>query len=324
MKHILFLLVLCMSTLAFGNSIKWKEKGTDRFVEGTFIEIDAEKKVVVRTKGRKIVRIPLARLNDICRRHAEKEGGLNGIEERLTDPYALGLYQKNQGENTKALENFRKAIEVDPKNAAAHKGIGDIYLEGRDYDKALENYDRAIEADEEFAPAYKSRGLAKLGKDEAEHGAEWTDDAKRHYNKMVRENMRDHPWEPLSSLEYETPLRKLAKLDFNKALYLERLHRNDNKGTGGGDSGVGSGAGSGVGPIPSAPGQGIVIGSGLAQGLGEGAGEATEDGAEAVTSGLADIFAPFLKIKPKEKEKEVVVGEAVGSGLTTSLMKFIK
>lgn len=318
----IILSVACIGLLcSFATAKTWKSG--DYSVQGSFLEIDDDDKVVIRQDDtKKIIRIALDKLNDLDRRFAEqKDGRDNKIDEILKDrPYDRALRDKNRGEFEKARDGFNEALEKGLDKANALKSLGDIALgQDSDHDEAIGFYDKAIEADPEHAGAYKSRSLAKLVKDEAEHGDEWTEAEQKHMNKMVRENMRDHPWEPISSMEYDTPLRKMAKLDFNKYLYLERLHM-------AGGTPVGGPGPGGPGPGPLAKGYGIVIGLGLAQGLGTGAGEIKPDEAEGIVyTSIYDKIAAELKAKqtaetePQSGEGEAIVGKGAFSAFALKL-----
>jgi len=311
----IILSVACIGLLcSFATAKTWKSKSGNTSLRGEFQEIDDDDKVVIRIDDSgKIVRIALDNLRKMDRDHVlQLTGRDNKVLKMLKDdPLGLGIYYKNDGEIEKARELFNEALEKESDKANAFKSLGDIALgHDGDHNEAIDFYDKAIEANPEYAGAYKARGLAKLVKDEADHGSERDNEAQRHMNRMVRENMRDHPWEPLSSLEYETPLQRMAKLDFEKSLYLERLHIAEGPGPGVGVPGPGPG------PPVLAKGYGIAIGLGLAYGLGDGAGEIKPDEAEAVAgTGIFGTLklSPPADYKPEEPEPQQGEGEAVGT-----------
>ena len=59
-----------------------------------------------------------------------------------------------------AIEDFNKAIEVNPKFAEAYNNRGPAYAELKQYGRAIEDYNRAIELNPKFAKAYNNRGIA--------------------------------------------------------------------------------------------------------------------------------------------------------------------
>lgn len=64
------------------------------------------------------------------------------------------------GENRQAIEDYDKALEIEPDYAAVYYNRGRAYDALAEYAKAIENYDRAIELDPSFADAYQNRGVS--------------------------------------------------------------------------------------------------------------------------------------------------------------------
>jgi tetratricopeptide (TPR) repeat protein len=71
--------------------------------------------------------------------------------------------KKSKEEFDKALQDFKKAAELNPKMPQAYNGMGYSYRKLGDYNKALENYDRALELNPKFPDALEYRGEAYLG-----------------------------------------------------------------------------------------------------------------------------------------------------------------
>lgn len=71
--------------------------------------------------------------------------------------------KKARDEYEKALKDFQRAVELDPKLPQAYNGIGFAYRKLGDYSKALDNYDRALALDPGFLDAIEYRGEACLG-----------------------------------------------------------------------------------------------------------------------------------------------------------------
>ena len=63
-----------------------------------------------------------------------------------------------QGSNLRALEDYAKAIELDPTNSRAYKNRGEIYENLGQLDRALEAYDEAVRIDPKFSGTYFNRG----------------------------------------------------------------------------------------------------------------------------------------------------------------------
>lgn len=63
----------------------------------------------------------------------------------------LGDSYKEQDENSKALEAYKKAIFLEPNMAEAHSGLGSIHARLKEYDKAIEELELAIEIKPELS-----------------------------------------------------------------------------------------------------------------------------------------------------------------------------
>ena len=62
-----------------------------------------------------------------------------------------------------AIEDFNKAIELNPNYAEAYSNRGLVYAKKGDYDRAIEDLNKAIELDPNYAEAYNNRGIAFEG-----------------------------------------------------------------------------------------------------------------------------------------------------------------
>ncbi len=67
-----------------------------------------------------------------------------------------GFQLQQHGEIKAAIENYHRALLLNPGYAEAHYNLADAYEEIPDYDKALEEYQRAISADFMFYQAYNN------------------------------------------------------------------------------------------------------------------------------------------------------------------------
>jgi tetratricopeptide (TPR) repeat protein len=75
-------------------------------------------------------------------------------------------------EYERAIEDFGRAIELNPEDATAYHNRGSTYGDLQEYEQAIEDYDRAIELNPEYATAYNNRGLAYAHLQEYERAIE--------------------------------------------------------------------------------------------------------------------------------------------------------
>ena len=89
--------------------------------------------------------------DDVVRKSFNKARGYNN----------LGISYNKKGQHDRAIEDYNKAIAIDPNYAHAYYNRGTVY--GRDkvqYDRAIEDFNKAIQLDPNFAQAYYNRGFA--------------------------------------------------------------------------------------------------------------------------------------------------------------------
>ena len=67
----------------------------------------------------------------------------------------MGLFDKS-------VEDFTKAISIEPTDKTAYYWRGIVYNVIRKYNKALEDFDSAISIDKDYGDAYEGRGLTYL------------------------------------------------------------------------------------------------------------------------------------------------------------------
>ncbi|MBE9592380.1 MAG: tetratricopeptide repeat protein, partial [Proteobacteria bacterium] len=112
----------------------------------------------------------------------------------------------------KAIEAYNKAIELNPEDATAYNNRGTTYYELKKQEKAIEDYNKAIELNPGYAMAYNNRGnaYAKLKKQEK---------AIEDYNKAIELNPEDATAYNNRGTTYDE-LKKQEKAieDYNKAI----------------------------------------------------------------------------------------------------------
>jgi Flp pilus assembly protein TadD len=80
--------------------------------------------------------------------------------EDATIYYKRGVAFQSLGELDEAIDDYSRALELDPSNALAYNNRGIVWHRKDELENAIADYDRAIELDPEDAVAYNNRGLA--------------------------------------------------------------------------------------------------------------------------------------------------------------------
>ena len=73
-----------------------------------------------------------------------------------------GISHAAKGQYNKAIADFNKALELNPREAKTYLGRGIAYLEKFEYDKAMSDFSQAIEINPKFAEAYENRASVYL------------------------------------------------------------------------------------------------------------------------------------------------------------------
>jgi tetratricopeptide (TPR) repeat protein len=82
------------------------------------------------------------------------------INPEFTDSYYnRGLAYGTIGQFDKAIADYSKAMEIDPAYTKAYSGCGVAYYNLGQWDKAIAEYSRAIEIDPKYADAFYNRGI---------------------------------------------------------------------------------------------------------------------------------------------------------------------
>ncbi len=91
----------------------------------------------------------------------------------ITDPqtaqehFNVGVYHQNQGEIDKALEEFKKTVELNPEYYPAHYRLGNIYWDKEKIDEAIQEWEMTVKLQPKFFRPYLMLGQAyeKIGED---------------------------------------------------------------------------------------------------------------------------------------------------------------
>ena len=70
-----------------------------------------------------------------------------------------GFVYNDMGKYKEAIEDYAKALEIDPENAAAYNNRGFAYNDMGEYSKAIDDYTEALKIDKKYAHAYNNRGV---------------------------------------------------------------------------------------------------------------------------------------------------------------------
>ena len=76
------------------------------------------------------------------------------------DAVLSGVSSLNRGKTDKALENFNRAIQIDPQRAGGYLGRGNTYNVLGQYEAAIADYNIAISIKPDQAETYVNRAIA--------------------------------------------------------------------------------------------------------------------------------------------------------------------
>ena len=126
-----------------------------------------------------------------------------------------GLAWNKKEDHDKAIENFDKAIQLDPNYARAYSNRGYAWDDKGDYDKAIEDYNKAIQLNPDYARAYNLRGVAWINKGDYDKAFEDYDKAiQLDPGEAAAYNSRGVAWNKKG--DYDKAIE-----DFDKAIQLD-------------------------------------------------------------------------------------------------------
>lgn len=91
---------------------------------------------------------------------------INGKHSDVGYELQRGVTAYQSGEFDKAIEHFKKAIELDEKNPKAYLFLGISKIGKNEYDNAIIDLNKAIAMDKEYADAYYMRALCHYEKND--------------------------------------------------------------------------------------------------------------------------------------------------------------
>jgi tetratricopeptide (TPR) repeat protein len=129
--------------------------------------------------------------------------------------YNLGNVDEEIGEHDRAMENYGRAIELNPGYVPAYYNRAGAHYAKADYDQAIEDYGRAIQLKPNYADAYNNRGVAYLAKGAADKAiADFGAAIRSNPNNVTAIVNRGHIYAADGQFE-------LADVDFSSAINLK-------------------------------------------------------------------------------------------------------
>ena len=135
-------------------------------------------------------------------------------EKRAIAFRSRGNAYADKGQSDRAIEDYDKALRMNPKDDEAHYKRGNVYLVMGQYDRAIEDYDQAIRLYPAYALAFNNRGIAWRRK--GQHARAIQD-----YDQLIRLKPRDAGAFVNRGIAYAT-LRQYDRAieDYDQALRL--------------------------------------------------------------------------------------------------------
>jgi Tfp pilus assembly protein PilF len=101
------------------------------------------------------------------------------LDPGFADTYNLrGMVFMNEQKNSEAINDFNKAIELHPDNAHAYVNRGWLFMNEGKNKEAIDDFNKAIELDPRYAGAYNNRGIYFINQQR-------NDDAMTDFNKAI-------------------------------------------------------------------------------------------------------------------------------------------
>ena len=124
---------------------------------------------------------------------------------QTAEEYTKSGYEKvEMGDLYGAIEDYTKAIKINPRNSTLYYNRGTIKVTLKEYYDAIQDFQKAVEIKPNFADAYNSLGNAVLA------FSEWAD------RNISDSNLRDKTME-LSAKEAISYYNKAIQIDWNNA-----------------------------------------------------------------------------------------------------------
>jgi tetratricopeptide (TPR) repeat protein len=76
------------------------------------------------------------------------------------DSFNMGVQYSLRGNHDKAIEEYKKSLEINPHSAVVHSNLGFEYYDKDDYKKSVESQRKALEMDPDLPNAYYGLAMA--------------------------------------------------------------------------------------------------------------------------------------------------------------------
>jgi tetratricopeptide (TPR) repeat protein len=93
-------------------------------------------------------------------------------EKQAEKHFRKGFDYQNQGNLEQAIQEYQKALELNPDYAQAHTNLGTVYLGKGDYDQAIGHFKRTLELNYYDSKAHYNLGLSYVYQGELEKAKE--------------------------------------------------------------------------------------------------------------------------------------------------------
>jgi tetratricopeptide (TPR) repeat protein len=147
-----------------------------------------------------------------------KQYFLKAIELNQNNFHAInnvGVFYMNTGERRRALEHFRKAIDIAPKYAAGYENIASLYISQSNYEAALDILNQALESKIGLSEIWVHKvGWLLIKLERYQEAARWIID------RIVREGPNDLLTTNLGYCKYMLGDWKEAKREYLRAIKL--------------------------------------------------------------------------------------------------------
>ena len=144
---------------------------------------------------------------------------MNTKENDIEELFEIAIESADAGEHQKAIDHFKKVLEIDPDFFEAWHYLGTVYDEMGDYQEAVENMRKALELNKEYSDAWADIAFVYIRMENYSDALECM--------KIAAELESDNYeiWYDLGYINYELDNQEQAVECYNKALELtERTH----------------------------------------------------------------------------------------------------